>query len=235
LTQIIPTDAAAVAFLIAFMGWMPAPLDISIWHSLWTLEKAEKGKVAIQNSLFDFNVGYAGTVVLGICFLTLGALVMYGTGETFSGNGRIFAGQLIRMYTASLGDWAKIVIGVAAFTTMFSTTLTTLDASPRAMVATTNLLGFGFKKRGYLFWLSVLILGTCAILLFLITEMGFLVKLATILSFLTAPFYAICNYLVFKDSSLPEIAKLSTPMKYLSLFGILALIGFSMWYIISLF
>lgn len=39
LTQILPTDTVGIAFLIAFMGWMPAPLDISIWHSLWSLER----------------------------------------------------------------------------------------------------------------------------------------------------------------------------------------------------
>ena len=33
----------------------------------------------------------------------------------------------------NLGDWSYLLIGIAAFTTMFSTTLTTLDASPRVM------------------------------------------------------------------------------------------------------
>ena len=28
-----------LAFLIALMGWMPAPLDISVWHSVWSIEK----------------------------------------------------------------------------------------------------------------------------------------------------------------------------------------------------
>ena len=37
--QIIPDNATEIGFLIAFMGWMPAPLDISIWHSLWEIEK----------------------------------------------------------------------------------------------------------------------------------------------------------------------------------------------------
>lgn len=233
--QIIPTDTAAIAFLIAFMGWMPAPLDISIWHSLWTLEKAQRGKEAIETSVFDFNVGYAGAVVLGICFMTLGALIMYGSGEVFSSQGSVFAGQLINMYTASLGDWATVLIGVAAFTTMFSTTLTTLDASPRAMAATTDLLSIGFKKRGYLFWLLLLIVGTCVILFFLISEMGVLVKLATILSFLTAPFYAICNYLVFRDPKMPEIGRLSKRMRWFSIASIIALISFSMWYVTTLF
>ena len=31
-----------ILFLIAFMGWMPGPMDISIWHSLWSIEKIMK-------------------------------------------------------------------------------------------------------------------------------------------------------------------------------------------------
>ena len=36
--QVFPNGTGLV-FLVAFMGWMPAPLDISIWHSIWALEK----------------------------------------------------------------------------------------------------------------------------------------------------------------------------------------------------
>ena len=139
------------------------------------------------------------------------------------------------MYTASLGEWAAVLIGVAAFTTMFSTTLTTLDASPRAIAKTTNLLGFGLHKRGYLLWLSILIVGTCVVLFFLISEMGFLVKLATIFSFLTAPFYAICNYLAFKTPDIPKEARLSKPLEIYSLISIFALLCFSAWYLTTLF
>jgi Mn2+/Fe2+ NRAMP family transporter len=235
LLQIIPTDAAGLAFLIAFMGWMPAPLDISIWHSLWTLEKGKTEQRDLKTSLFDFNLGYSGTVVLGIGFVTLGALVMYGSGEAFSSQGGVFARQLINMYTASLGDWAKVFIGVAAFTTMFSTTLTTLDASPRAMSRTSTLIGIGGKRLSYAFWLVILLTGTCVILFFFVSEMGFLVKVATILSFLTAPFYAICNYLVFRDVDIPEAAKLSKGMHALSLASIACLVGFSVWYLMVLF
>ncbi|GIS00113.1 MAG: hypothetical protein CM15mP102_09330 [Flavobacteriales bacterium] len=38
LNRYFPTGAGLV-FLVAFMGWMPAPLDISIWHSIWAIEK----------------------------------------------------------------------------------------------------------------------------------------------------------------------------------------------------
>tara|TARA_R100000544_G_scaffold34072_2_gene20736 strand:- start:270 stop:1499 length:1230 start_codon:yes stop_codon:yes gene_type:complete len=233
LLQYIPADTAGLAFLIAFMGWMPAPLDISIWHSLWTLEKNKTSKRDIKTSLFDFNLGYVGTIVLGMGFLSLGALVMYGSGETFSSKGGVFASQLIQMYTSSLGDWAKIFIGVAAFTTMFSTTLTTLDASPRAMAKTTQLLDIGGARLNYALWLVVLVLGTGVILFFFVSEMGLLVEVATILSFLTAPFYAICNFLVFRDKAIPKQVRLSGVMQLASILSILCLIGFSIWFLIT--
>ncbi|MEL0299172.1 MAG: Nramp family divalent metal transporter, partial [Flavobacteriaceae bacterium] len=83
LTQVFP-EGAGLLFLIAFMGWMPAPLDISIWHSIWSLEKKKAlgEELDLKASLFDFNVGYIATVVLGLCFIGLGALVMFGSGET---------------------------------------------------------------------------------------------------------------------------------------------------------
>ena len=133
-TQVLPASTTGFAFLIAFMGWMPGPLDISVWHSLWSLEKKKRMQnLTVKQSLFDFNVGYLTTIVLGVCFVLLGTLVMYGTGIGFSSSGGAFAQQLIALYTSSLGNGAYWIIGIAAFTTMFSTTLTTLDASPRAM------------------------------------------------------------------------------------------------------
>lgn len=235
LTQIVPEGTAGVAFLIAFMGWMPAPFDISVWHSLWTVEKKSTQETTVKTALFDFNIGYLGTVILGVGFVSLGALVMFGTGESFSPKGGVFAQQLITMYTNSLGDWAAIFVGIAAITTMFSTTLTTLDASPRAMAKTSSLLGISGVVKHYLFWLVILVLGTCCILLFFVSEMGLLVKVATILSFLTAPFYAICNFLVFKDNSIPAEARLSKPLHWMSIASILVLIGFSIWYVSTLF
>ena len=39
ITQILPTGTIEITFLIAFLGWMPAPVDVSIWHSIWSVEK----------------------------------------------------------------------------------------------------------------------------------------------------------------------------------------------------
>jgi Mn2+/Fe2+ NRAMP family transporter len=38
-TQVFPSNNQDIIFLIAFMGWMPAPLDVSIWQSIWVIEK----------------------------------------------------------------------------------------------------------------------------------------------------------------------------------------------------
>ena len=236
LEQIIPRDTLGVAFLIAFMGWMPAPLDLTIWQSLWTLEKRKLNpEMTTKQYLFDFNVGYIATIFLGLGFMALGAMVMHNAGTSFSGNGTVFANQLIAMYTSSMGPWAKWLIGIAALTTMFSTTLTTLDASPRVMHKTTELLFQKKIKRGAIYWLLILIAGTLSIFFFFISEMGLLIEIATVLSFLTAPFYAIVTYRLMNSKEVPSAEKPKPWLKVYSNLSILLLVGFSIWYLISLF
>jgi Mn2+/Fe2+ NRAMP family transporter len=235
-TQIIPSGAVELTFLIAFLGWMPAPLDVSIWHSIWSVEKDKTTviKTKRKDAIFDFNVGYISTLCLGICFLLLGALVMYNSGEQFSNKGGYFASQLIKLYTENLGDFSYIFIAIAAFTTMFSTTITTMDASPRAMNRTTKLLFKKEIKYGYWFWIFFLFTGTFLILKYFMDNMGLLIKVATILSFLTAPFYAILNFKLLTGKHTPKEHQPGIYLRILSVVGILFLIGFSVWFLLSL-
>ncbi|WP_369048561.1 Nramp family divalent metal transporter [Tenacibaculum sp. UWU-22] len=235
-TQVFPKNTVEITFLIAFLGWMPAPLDVSIWHSIWSVEKNKTtlNKIQPKQAIFDFNIGYIGTLFLGVCFIMLGALVMYHSGETFSNKGTVFASQLINLYTNNLGEFSHVFIGIAAFTTMFSTSLTALDASPRAMAKTTDLLFKKNKHLNYWFWILFLSVGTYIILQFFLANMGFLVKIATILSFLTAPFFAILNYLLITGKHTPEEHRPNMGLKILSLFGILFLVSFSIWFLFSL-
>jgi Mn2+/Fe2+ NRAMP family transporter len=235
-TQIIPLGTVELTFLIAFLGWMPASLDISIWHSIWSVEKDKTNvvKTKLKDALFDFNIGYISTLFLGICFVLLGALVMYKSGENFSNKGSVFATQLIALYTRNLGDFSYIFIAIAAFTTMFSTTITTLDASPRAMHRTTKLLFNKELKYGYWFWILFLLIGTIFILKFFMDNMGLLVKTATILSFLTAPFYAILNYTLITGKHTPKNYQPGIFLRVLSAIGLVFLIGFSVWFLLSL-
>jgi Mn2+/Fe2+ NRAMP family transporter len=235
LKQILPNNSLQIAFLIAFMGWMPAPLDVSVWQSLWAIEKhKDTKKYNTKSALFDFNIGYLSTIIIGVGFLMLGALIMFNSGETFSNSAGAFSGQLIDLYTKSLGNWAHYIIAIAAFTTMFSTTITTLDASPRVMSRTTELLFRKSSKYGYLIWIIILTLGTICIFFFLDSEMGLLIKIATILSFITAPFYAIINYKLISSIHTPKEWRPSIQLHILSWLGIIFLIGFSVWYLTTL-
>ena len=235
-TQIIPSGAVELTFLIAFLGWMPAPLDISIWHSIWSIEKDKTTlvKTKRKDAVFDFNIGYIGALFLGVCFVLLGALVMYKSGENFSNKGGVFATQLIDLYTRNLGEFSYIFIAVAAFTTMFSTTITSLDASPRAMNRTTKLLFDKKLKYGYWFWILLLFSGTILILKYFMDNMGVLVKTATILSFLTAPFYAILNYKLITGKHTPKEHQPGIYLRVLSIIGIVFLVGFSIWFLLSI-
>ena len=232
--QFFPSDTTSIVFLIAFMGWMPAPLDVSVWHSIWSLEKKKTLKnYNLKNSMFDFNVGYIGTALLGVCFIGLGYFVMHGDGSTFSDSAGAFSNQLIEMYTSSLGEWSYYIIGIAALSTMLSTTITTLDASPRAMSETSKIL---FRKKfnlGYFHWLLILAFGTIIIFFVFSSQMGLLIKIATILSFLTAPFYAIINYLLITSNHTPLKYRPSLKLRVLSILGIFYLLGFSVFFLIK--
>jgi len=152
-------DLAGISFMVALIGWMPSAIDISVWHSLWTIErKIETGSApSLKDSLFDFRLGYFGTAILALGFVTLGALIMYGTGETFSPAGGKFAGQFINLYTSTLGGWSYPVVAIAALTTMFSTTLTVTDAFPRVLRRSTELVfpqRFHGKDNKALYWVG---------------------------------------------------------------------------------
>lgn len=190
-------------------------------------------KPNLKEGLFDFKVGYWATVFLGVCFMGLGATVMFGSGIPFSNSGNIFASQLIELYTNNLGTAFYSIIGLAALTTMFSTTLTTLDASPRVMSQIGTLL-WKQKKDSYLSWILLLSSGTLSIFFFFLSEMGTLVQIATVLSFITAPLFAVLNYRLVTSKHMPIEAQPNKYMRWLSISGILFLSVFALFYLLSL-
>lgn len=231
-------EAVDIAFLIAFIGWMPAPFDISVWHSEWSVakQKGQKDKISMSASLRDFKIGYIGTAVLAVGFLSLGAFVMYGSGEEFSEKGVVFASQLVNMYTTSLGGWAYYVIGIATFTTMLSTSITVMDAYPRVLQPTMELLmnrvpksTSGFNKS-YLIWMLLLVAGSWILMIWFGKSMKFMVDLATTISFVTAPLLAILNY--WTIMSIDEKDRPSKAMRVFSWIGMVFLSLFSLYYLL---
>ena len=58
-----PWQLVALPFIVSLLGWMPAPIEISAINSLWSAEKKKTVDFNSEDALFDFNVGYIGTVV----------------------------------------------------------------------------------------------------------------------------------------------------------------------------
>lgn len=185
----------------------------------------------------DFNIGYLGTALIAVFFLALGAYVFHGSATALSPNGAAFAGQLIDMYAESIGSWMYPVIGLAALTTMVSTTLTCLDAIPRVMVEGSVMLWPQLNTKSRLAYRIVMLLligGALLLLSVFATSMQQMVTLATILSFLTAPVLAIMNYLVVTGKHMPADYKPGRTMTWWSFGGIIFLIAFSIIYLLTL-
>ncbi len=228
-----------VAFLIAIAGWMPSAIDISVWNSMWTLEKIKQTgyRPTRKEILLDFNIGYIGTTILALCFLTLGALSMYGSGIEFSENGSVFALQLFDLYTSSIGEWTHVIIAIAASATMFSTTLTVIDAYPRVLVPVTKILIPSIKETkaaGYLnyFWWLLLLVIAFLVMTSFSSKMKVMVDIATSLSFITAP---VLGYLNYKAVTSDHIALADQPkaaLKVLSWIGLVVLSAFAVYFIV---
>ena len=92
-----PYELAMLSFMVALMGWMPAPIEISALSSLWLKEKQTQQTVTKNQGLFDFNVGYWLTACLALVFFSLGVLVQYGQSSNIELGGVAFAKQLIDM------------------------------------------------------------------------------------------------------------------------------------------
>ena len=228
---------SGVAFLIALMGWMPIPIDASVWHSIWTLERSKQTKYTpkLRESLIDFNIGYIGAALFALGFLVLGAEVMFGSGESFAASGAEFSQQLINLYTTTLGDWAYLFITACAFSTMFSTTFTVTDTYPRVCSELINLNKQDGKVTRSNTLYRVLLVGITAVSLSLLFLMGdrfrLLIDIATTLSFLTAPVLAYINYrLIFKTDVAPEFHPPAW-LHYLAIGGLLFLSGFALFYV----
>lgn len=220
-----------LSFLVTFVGWMPAPLDIAIWHSIWVLVKPKEQSF---DSDFDFKIGFYGTAFLGICFLVLGAHTLYQTGINLEASAGRFASQLIDIFVSNLGESFYWVITIAAFTTMFSTTITCFDAMPRVMEEISIKMKLNQKLHSKSLWRYTLAVGTIFLLLFFVKDMKQMVSFATTISFLTAPVIAwLCLKVVRKDEN---SAMLWSPVEHkLAIVGILVLGVLSLVYLLFKF
>jgi Mn2+/Fe2+ NRAMP family transporter len=236
--QPAPPDApstlslAALPFLLALMGWMPVPIDVSVWHSLWTLERgAQTRQPSVREAVADFDLGYGLAFVMALCFLALGALLMHGSGEQFAAGAVPFANQLVGLYTRTLGPASGPVIALAVLTTMFSTTLAVTDAYPRTIDRLVGVWrGRMGKPAGFVYYLGLIVVptGALVILFFFGGRMTLLIDVATTLAFLSAPVLAWINYRLITSEHMPEEHRPGIVLRAGSVAGLLFLIGFAL-------
>jgi amino acid transporter len=141
------------------------------------------------------------------------------------------------MYTVNIGSWSYAIIAVAAITTMFSTTMTCLDAYPRVMIPLTRelfpkLRGKVNQQKERFFWFIVIVLGAVLLLSVLSSSMRTMVDIATTLSFVTAPVLAILNFRVVTDKHVPEAFRPKKAMRMYARVGILILSLFTLSFLV---
>lgn len=235
----LSTDA--VAFILPLMGWMPTAVDLSVWNSIWTVEriKESKYKPTLKETLREFNFGYWASAILAVFFLTMGALMVYGTGQTIPTKPADFSAFVISIYTKTVGDWMYLILSSAAFSIMFSTFITVLDGYSRAISNAMSLISVRVLSPNKMYR-NTLILITLGSLLLIISFLGdpkglrSIVNTATIISFLIAPVIAILNFKVITSADIPKEAQPGVFLKVLSYLGIAYLLGFSVYFLVSL-
>jgi Mn2+/Fe2+ NRAMP family transporter len=224
-----PYELAMLGFMVALMGWMPAPIEISALSSLWLKEKQTQQSVTKSQGLFDFNVGYWLTVGLALVFFSLGALVQYGQSSNIELGGVAFAKQLIDMYALTIGEWARPLVSAIAFLCMFGTTLTVLDGYARTLNESHKLLGFKQSKHSLNTWLILQALAGMAVILFFKSALWPMLTFAMTLAFVTTPVFAWLNFSLVRSE--PAI-KHSLLLRGLTWLGLVYLVGFAMAFVV---
>jgi len=186
----------------------------------------------------EFNWGYWITAGLSLCFLTLGAYLIYGTGIEMPEGSSAFANFIVNLYSSSIGQWSYFIIALASFSIMFGTSIGVLDGYSRALNHTTKLIlnpTFNPHKssspKGYRIAIALISIGAFSIILFFMNQFRQLIDLATTISFVIAPFIAIANLRLVTSKHIQAKYKPSILMITTSILGIIFLSGFAGFYV----
>ncbi|MDN3442273.1 divalent metal cation transporter [Psychrobacter sp. APC 3279] len=226
-----PWNLATLGFIVALMGWMPAPLEFAAITSMWTSAKVKADHTTHSQGLLDFNVGYAVSAILALLFLSLGVFVQYGSGQEIELVGGAYINQLINMYTATIGEWSRLLVAFVAFMCMFGTTITCADGYGRANAECWRLLKgeSEINKKQVAFWTTYAIGGGLVIITFFTGQLGSMLKFAMISAFVSAPIFGWLNYSLVKKHK-----KLSAGMNALSIAGLIFLAGFALLFLANM-
>lgn len=233
-------DRSLLLFVIAVTGWMPMPLNGSIFQSKWICEKRKA--VGAENfnykqALTDLRIGYGLTLVLAVCFVVMGTAVLFETDRVAPQNAGAFATELLSVFTTVFGNWMYPVISIAALAVMWSTLVALMDGSPRVVdrvMSYTKSQPDETRDR-YTIFLGVQMVGVVMIILFLMGSFITFLDFATSMGFAAAPAIAYYNYRAVTSSEIPEEFRPDAKLLAWSWLSIVSLTGFALSYFLYRF
>jgi len=202
-----PFQLAAIPFLIALMGWMPSPMELSVSASIWVVEKNKLDPKYKKKRLIDFNSSYLITIILALMFMSLGALVQYGQNIAPLSGGK-FINQFIDMYALSIGEWTRGFITFVAFICIYGTTIVAVDGYSRCNHQSIALLKdkttqiFSHKALQYSMLFTAVV--SFIVIQFFSSSIGKMIPFAMTASFISAPVFAYLNYSLSKQYEKPK-------------------------------
>ncbi|WP_318439192.1 NRAMP family divalent metal transporter [Photobacterium leiognathi] len=228
-----PWSISALGFIVITMGWMPAPIEISCLTSAWLKKQTQQQTVTPRSALFDFNIGYIGTAILALIFMSLGALLLHGSGVVLQTSGVGFSHQLISLYASTIGEWSRYLIAVIAFFCIFGSTITVIDGYSRVISDAQRLLQSkpAVSPRSTSLTMMVISLSSLGIVLFWASALLPMLNFAMILAFITTPFFALLNYILVSKTALPKPLAMGKKLNWFSIIGLIYLFGFFLLFI----
>ena len=226
-------NAVLIMYVVQLAGWLLTPMDGSVLQSLWTTAKSEQlgRRFEPAESRFDFNLGYAVSLVLALCFLIMGAGVLYGSGIEVPAASGAFATQVIGLFSGIIGSWSFPLIGLMALLVMYSTLLTVLDGFARNLATLADIAIPVRIKRRYEISVVIIVVSAVAVIGAFMRSFTAFIDFAGALTFLLAPLYAVLNHRAMFSPEVPDEHRPTHVLRLWSLLGIVVMSVVALLYI----
>ena len=142
---------------------------------------------------------------------------MHGKGLAFEESAGGFAAQIIALYTQTLGEWSRPLIGISALAVVYSTVMAATDGYSRIAATIVSCfkapeipaqnLTTNTSNTLYICCVVIFSAGSLCIIMFLMGSFKTLIDIATTLSFLTTPVLAFLIHRCIMSNDIPQEVK----------------------------